>query len=217
MGGTKNPLKFMRQDLLALTTDDLAVLSNRGLVKRALKDLDEGSLSYEAVEDLHGNVCLRWSDEVECILPLEEELSDRHCTCAATTICRHLIRSVIAYQRTTNSQSQVDTKSIAWNPGEISDTELAKYFNKATLTRTRQSFESGHIIELIKSSKPIARIHTLAYTVRFLVSGDIRYTYCDCSDAPCRHVLFAVWAFRLLPPDRECGIISTMKPVSITG
>jgi hypothetical protein len=32
---------MLRQDLIALTTDDLAVLSNRGLVKRALKELEE--------------------------------------------------------------------------------------------------------------------------------------------------------------------------------
>ena len=59
-------------------------------------------------------------------------------------------------------------------------------------------------------------IWLLSYTVRFLVPGEIRYTYCDCSEkAPCRHVLFAVWAFRLLDKNQLSGIISTEKALLI--
>ncbi|RUS99151.1 hypothetical protein DSM106972_078530 [Dulcicalothrix desertica PCC 7102] len=200
-----------RQDLLALTTDDLTVLSNRGLVKRALKELEEGKLSYELTQDTQGNISVRWSD-VECILPATEELSDRHCNCSATTVCRHLIRSILIYQRTQEAKPDSQTSSQFWNPGDISDAELSNYFNKTIITRAKSEFDSGHVIELIKSNKPVARIHTLAYTVRFLVPGDIRYTYCDCSEpAPCRHVLYSVWAFRKLQPEQISGIISTQQ------
>lgn len=202
---------MLRQDLLALTTDDLTVLSNRGLVKRALKELEEGELSYELTQDTQGNVSVRWSD-VECVLPATEELSDRHCNCSATSVCRHLIRSILIYQRIQKAKPDSQTSSQFWNPGEISDAELGNYFNKTTITRARSEFDSGHVIELIKSNKPVARIHTLAYTVRFLVPGDIRYTYCDCSEpAPCRHVLYSVWAFRKLQPEQISGIISTQQ------
>ena len=133
---------MVRQDLLALTTDDLIILSNRGLVKRALKELDEG-ITCEVTVDVHGNVFVRWSDAVECILPAKEELSDRHCSCSATTICRHLIRSILVYQRTVDGrdlgdegntgelgelQSKIPTPRMQpWNPGDISDLELANY------------------------------------------------------------------------------------------
>ncbi|MUG95660.1 hypothetical protein F7734_26210 [Scytonema sp. UIC 10036] len=148
---------MLRSDLLALTADDLTVLSNRGLVKRALKEIEEGRVSSTITEDARGNVIVRWSDEVECVVPAGEELSDKHCSCSAIAVCRH-------------------------------------------------------VIELIKSSKPIARIHTLACTVKFLVPGDIRYTYCDCSEpSPCRHTLFGVWAFRQLSSEQMSGIISTQK------
>ncbi|OKH53781.1 hypothetical protein NIES2101_10035 [Calothrix sp. HK-06] len=204
---------MLRQDLLALTTDDLTVLSNRGLVKRAFKELEEGELSYDITQDAQGNISIRWSD-VECVLPATEELSDRHCNCSATTVCRHLIRSILIYQRTQllKPNSSPQTSSQFWNPGDISDAELSNYFNKATITRAKSEFNSGHVIELIKSNKPVARIHTLAYTVRFLVPGDIRYTYCDCSEpAPCKHVLYSVWPFRKLQPEQISGIISTQQ------
>jgi hypothetical protein len=229
-----------RPDLLALTIDDLVVLSNRGLVKRASKELASNKLSYELIEDDTGTVTIQWSDQIKCVLPGNSTVKDSHCICAATTICRHLIRSVLVYQQTLsvqdNQQSPDTSKSsesylpslrtddregliqdniksqTPWNPGNITDEELAKHYNKITLSRIQQTFESGHIIELIRTEKPIAYFHTLSFTLRFLVPGDIRYTHCDCAEsAPCSHVPLAVWAFRLLAEGQLSGVVSTHK------
>ena len=216
-----------RSDLLALTNDDLTVLSNRGLVKRALKELNSEKLTCQLTEN-EAEITIAWSDEVECIFPAGEKISDHHCSCAATNICRHLIRSILLYQSQhqgsePENSSEVETLKQSlekinqekisaikpWNPGTISDEELASHYPKATISRIKKEFAS-QIIEVIRAIKPIARIHTLAYTVRFLVPGDIRYTYCDCAEtAPCRHVLYAVWAFRLLDENQTSGLIST--------
>jgi len=228
-----------RQDLLALTLDDLVVLSNRGLVKRASKELETGELSFELIEDDAGTVTLQWSDDIQCVLPGNSTVSNSQCSCSATTICRHLIRSVLAYQQAATAQvetqeSPVDSPhlpicplspegapsspsphppippSLPWNPGNITDEELAKHYKKAVLSRIRQSFESGHVIELIRTDKPTAQFHTLSFTLRFLVPGDIRYTHCDCAEsAPCSHVPLAVWAFRLLKDEQLGGVVSS--------
>ena len=210
-------------DLLALTNDDLTVLSNRGLVKRSIKELNSNKFTYEVTEN-EAEIIIIWSDDVQCILPAREKISNRHCNCSATNICRHLIRSILLYQqkhqeleKQNNSQTtevipeneqkkeekNADKNHILstkpWNPATISDTQLANYYSKATITRCRNEFESNQVVEAIKGIKPIARIHTLAYTVRFLVEDNLDYTYCDCNEtAPCRHVLYAVWAFRFL-------------------
>ncbi|MEM7592702.1 MAG: hypothetical protein AAF383_14480 [Cyanobacteria bacterium P01_A01_bin.83] len=223
-----------RSDLLALTNDDLTVLSNRGLVKRATKELEKRILTYELTEN-ESQITIAWSDDVECILPSREQISDRHCSCSATNICRHLIRSILLYQReyqeskgenllvaepnleNEDKSAKAQIASKIWNPGDINDAELAAFYSKATITRSRKEFNSGQVIEVIRASKPIARLHTLAYTVRFLVPGDLRYTYCDCNEtAPCRHVLFAVWAFRLLEENKISGIIDTVTEVLST-
>jgi hypothetical protein len=218
-----------RPDLLALTLDDLVVLSNRGLVKRASKELETGELSFELIEDDAGTVTLQWSDDIQCVLPGNSTVSNSQCSCSATTICRHLIRSVLAYQQAATAQvetqeSAVDSShlpispsphppissSLPWNPGNITDEELAKHYKKAALSRIKQSFESGHVIELIRTDKPTAHFHTLSFTLRFLVPGDIRYTHCDCAEsAPCSHVPLAVWAFRLLKDEQLGGVISS--------
>jgi hypothetical protein len=88
-----------RADLLSLTTDDLVILSNRGLVRRAQQELQSGEVTFELREDDTGTVAVRWSDGAECVLPAQRVIGDGRCNCAAVTICRHLIRSVLAYQQ----------------------------------------------------------------------------------------------------------------------
>jgi hypothetical protein len=212
---------MMRQDLLALTVDDLVTLSNRGIVKRSQQEIQSAQLSYELNEDDDGNVTVHWSDDVKCKLPSDRTLSNSQCTCPATTLCRHLIRSVLIYQQCQATEQRSDKNApaslspaslLAWNPGDINDETLAQYFKPSVISRLKSQFDEGHVISLTRSSKPIAHIHTLSCTIRFLVAGDVRYTHCDCAEsAPCSHVPLAVWAFRLLEDTQSGGIVSTRQ------
>ncbi len=238
----------MRHDLLALTPDDLITLSNRGLVKRAQKELGEVSFTLE--ESPEGRVDVQWADEIHCTLPAGKTLADSQCSCAAVGLCRHILRSVLAYQQHHNTStsnppdlspstlpssssstlptssssspstlpssdfqsSKSPTSAHPWDPGAVTDETLASLYNKAALTRARSLYEEGHVIELVRSNKPTARIHTLGLTLRFLVPHDIRYVHCPCDEpAPCRHVPLAVWAFRQLEPKAVAGLISTRR------
>lgn len=226
-----------RPDLLALTADDLVLLANRGIVKRAQQELASGDLSYTLAEDAAGSVAVRWSDGVECRLPAGASLGDARCSCPATTLCRHIVRSVLAYQRETTAavgaaeatptHDAAETSEAAaaspaapsaapWDPGAIDDRALAAAISRAAMTRARRLFEAGQVVELVRSSKPNARLHTVPCSVRFLVPGDLRYTHCDCAEpAPCSHVPVAVWAFRLLPPEQAAGIVSTRREPAV--
>ncbi|MCP4653907.1 MAG: hypothetical protein GY856_00670, partial [bacterium] len=198
----------MRPDLLALGPDDLAALANRGTVKRATREL--GRYDYEITEDDDG-VTVRWSDDVSCVLPAGKSLAEATCSCRATGLCRHLIRSVLACQAVVDDEDDVDVAADVgvdfWDPGAISDAALAALFPRATLTRLRSSFEREALVELVRSARPTARFLLRSATVRFLVAGDPRYTVCNCAEeAPCRHVPLAVWAFRRLP-EAESGAL----------
>jgi hypothetical protein len=197
----------MRPDLLSLTPDDLATFSNRGVVKRAQRELEEGKLDAEITESTDGTVTVVWPEGITCTLPHNATLPDSQCTCPAMGVCRHLVQSVLLYQlQATEEAPQAAPEP--WNPGDISDEMLATHYTKAVLSRLRNQFEDDHIFELVRGVKPLARIHTLSCSVRFLVPGDPRYTACDCAEpAPCSHVALAVWAFRLL--DGEAGLIET--------
>ena len=199
----------MRQDLLALTEDDLITLSNRGTVKRVKRELKK--LSAEITLDPDNTVIVAWSDNNTCTLPAATRLAEADCTCVKIGLCRHLVRSVLAYQSWAAEQESAEPAIVApWNPGSIADAQLAPHFRKGQLTRLRKEFEQGHVVELVCSSKPTAYFHSLSLTVRFLVPNELAYTVCDCAEtAPCRHVPLAIWAFRLL--DGESGLIETAK------
>ncbi len=237
----------MRSDLLHLTEDDLVTLANRGLVKRATREIEAGQPSFEVSEDDQGNVTVRWSDGVETVLPAGVALADARCSCPAVTLCVHRVRAVLAYQRSASAGGEelpaepvsgggvepvpetavesgqepfAEASAVQppggepWDPGTIPDEELARHFSKVSLARSRREFDQGHVVELVRSAKPSARIHSLSCTVRFLVPGNPAYTHCDCAEkAPCSHVPLAVWAFRMLEAERPGGLFSTHKEI----
>ncbi|MEU8751042.1 hypothetical protein AB0C88_11190 [Streptomyces chartreusis] len=88
----------VRTDLLALTPRTLASLANKGLVKRAEKDLTAGSGPLVTVT-ADGTVSGRFPDGTETALPPGRSLDTTDCACAATGVCRHRIGLVLAYQR----------------------------------------------------------------------------------------------------------------------
>jgi hypothetical protein len=196
-----------RADLLALTADDLVTLSNRGIVKRAQQEIEAGEPSVTIEEDGGGAVVFRWSDGTVCTFAAGKGVRGAACSCPATTVCRHRIRSVLAYQAAAPQAAPV---AGPWDPGTIGDEALAAHFSPAALARARSQFEEGHVVELLRAAKPSALLHNVPALVRFLVPHDLRYTHCDCSETPpCVHVPIAIWSFRLLGADAHNGIVST--------
>ncbi len=213
-----------RTDLLSLSDDDLASLTNRGTVKRARRELDAGTLTYEISDET--DLIVVWSDEIRCVFPADQTIHDATCSSGGIGISRHMIRSVLAYQKwiaDNEASSPLDpeqeeageprTPEIkapqAWNPGDIRDDDLVAHFRKPAITRARKLFDSGVLVELTRGSKPTARFLHQSCTIRFPVPDDVRYARGDCSDATLSQwVIMAVWSFRLLPADREAGLIS---------
>jgi hypothetical protein len=95
-----------RTDLLALTHEDLEMLSNRGTVKRSQRELDENEVQFELEEDPGGNISLKWSDGFTTVLLADKMLKDCKCSCAVKGACRHIIRAVLAYQLKVHPQSK---------------------------------------------------------------------------------------------------------------
>lgn len=198
-----------RQDLLALTADDLIALSNRGTYKRAQREIESGEVSGQLSEEADGKVRVQWSDGAATSLPPDQPLNERLCDCPSTAVCRHLIGAVLLYQK---NAVQPESGPEEWDPGTVTDEAIARLFKPAALASLRQLFARGLVIEVHRGVKPHAHFHTLVHTVRFLVPGDLRYSKCDCADpAPCRHAVLAVWAFRMVDPSRPSGLVSTAR------
>ncbi|KNE80496.1 hypothetical protein ADZ36_21685 [Streptomyces fradiae] len=110
-----------RADLLALTADTLAALTNRGLVKRASKDIDAGRAPVLTVGE-DGRVRADYAGAAVAELPPGAGLDNGSCGCGATGVCRHLIGLVLAYQRTASAHGTTGTPAAPAAPAASTTT-----------------------------------------------------------------------------------------------
>ena len=98
-----------RHDLLSLTADDLVALSNRGTVKRAQRELDAETFT---VDEAAGEVRVTWGDGTICTFAADASVHEAKSSSGPAGINRHVVRSVLAYQRHhTDSRSTTGTGS----------------------------------------------------------------------------------------------------------
>jgi hypothetical protein len=187
-----------RGDLLALTTDALAALANRGLVKRAVKDLDAGTAPTLSLED--GALRAVFPDGAEATLPAEGGLEAASCTCGAPGKCRHRIGAVLAYQREQEApqadQPDQAPAEIA-TPASITDEQLRETLGHHALKTAEQTRRAGYTARLVWPGPDRPAVAELpAATVSFLVPG-LGYVHTDAT-GPARDaaIVLAVWAFR---------------------
>ncbi|WP_067457320.1 hypothetical protein [Actinomadura macra] len=209
-----------RADLLALTPDALAALANRGLVKRAAKDLDAGN-GPAVTEGPDGGVHGVFPDGTEATLPPGAGLEAATCTCAAMSTCRHRICLVLAYQRDSAGELEPETgpgpktapgreveTAAGWSPGAFDDGALARVLGQRALTAARRTLRAGYAARVHRPSAgdPVARVELPSCTVRFLVPGELGYVDTDAvAVVRAEVIVLAAWAFRAADeqaPDR---------------
>ncbi|WP_413379063.1 hypothetical protein [Paenibacillus taichungensis] len=122
------------------TEDYLIRYANKGLYKRSLKDLDNGvSVQYTWNE---ASVNCQLTDGTHCTL--ENTLDHWECSCPADNICKHILISILYYQREHQTE---DT----FNQGEeASSAELEPASGMVMESRFRWMVESD-LAPLIKS------------------------------------------------------------------
>ncbi|GHJ47583.1 hypothetical protein Cs7R123_49250 [Catellatospora sp. TT07R-123] len=192
----------MRPDLLALSADALAALTNRGLVKRAAKDLD--TAAPEVREEADGTVRGRFADGTAAELP-PGGLDGGRCTCGAAGTCRHLVGLVLAYQLTA-ATGTADAPAgpapeafAAWSPGQITDEQLAARVGPRQLAAARRAHHAGYTARIRRATAadPVPQVELPTATVRFLVPADLGFVHTDAAAGSRDDIIaLAVWAFR---------------------
>ncbi len=183
-----------RADLLALTAEALTRLANVGLVKRAQKDAEAGAVTDLTV-DADGTVIAVSKDGATTRLPPRATLAAAPCTCGATTVCRHRLTAVLAYQRQFGGAAAA--AAAAWDPGAFTDAEVAATCGAGVAIADRLA-AAGLTVTVEAGAAPVARLPMA--TVQFLVPGSLAFAKCDCSKgAGCEHVVLAVRGFRQRP------------------
>ncbi|MFF5231333.1 hypothetical protein [Dactylosporangium sp. NPDC000521] len=182
----------MRADLLALTQESLAALTNRGLVKRATREVEQAPPAI--TEDPGGTVRGTYPDGPETQLP-QGGLETGSCTCGATGICRHIVGLVIAYQ----SEHETTDVVTQWSPGAFTDEQIEARIGARQLNAARRAYRAGYVARVHRPSAadPAPRVELGSATVRFLVPGDLGFVHTDAvAGARDDVIALAVWAFR---------------------
>ncbi|WP_158630346.1 hypothetical protein [Glycomyces terrestris] len=207
-----------RSDLLALTQDALAALANRGLVKRAAKDLDAGT-APELSLDGDGALTAVFPDGATAVLPAAGGLETATCTCGAAGKCRHRVGAVLAYQREHTAAAPAaeaeaaPDEPVITTPAVITDDELRAALGPHALKAAEATRKAGYTARLTwpGPDRPAAA-ELPAATVSFLVPG-LGYVHTDAT-GPARDtaIVLAVWAFREAGPDAATVSVGGANP-----
>lgn len=201
-----------RSDLLALTPDALAALANRGLVKRAAKDLDAGAAPELALAE-DGALTAVFPDGATAVLAAEGGLETATCTCGASGKCRHRVGAVLAYQRehaSAPSEAEPDEAAAAApaepeppsTPAAITDDQLREALGPHAFKAAEATRRAGYTARLVWPGPDRPAVAELpAATVSFLVPG-LGYVHTDATGpARATAIVLAVWAFREAPAE----------------
>src|SRR5688572_20741925 len=90
MDGQGSLLARVRAALGAHDDEALAALANKGLVKRARKDLEKAAPA--AIEETATHLRFRVED---CTVTLGDSVKDADCTCPADGFCRHILAVIL--------------------------------------------------------------------------------------------------------------------------
>jgi hypothetical protein len=180
-----------RADLLALTEGALVSLTNRGLYKRAAKEVAAGT-GPSVAEDAHA-VRGAFPDGVVCTLP-PGGLDAADCTCGAVGACRHVVAVVLAYQATASDGTD---EFEDWSPAEFTDEDLETLLGKRTFATARRRLAAGYLARVHRATEaqPVPWVELPNCSVRFLVPHDLAYARSDVRDTK-EVVALAVWAWR---------------------
>ena len=185
---------MLRDDLLALDDDALVLLANRGLVKRARREIDKGG-GPSLDEHADGTVVATATDGSRSVLPPGVPLRDAECACGATRMCRHRVAAVLAY-RALHVGAKI---AVELPPLELDDEALAARLGASAMVAATRHLAGGYSARVRLAPPPVVLLPTC--TVTFLAPWALEHARCDCVSAVmCEHVAMAVWAVRAAEP-----------------
>lgn len=191
-----------RSDLLELTPEALMALSNAGFVKRAQKEVAEGKYP-ELTEHDDGRIDALFGDGNKVTFPMGKTLRDATCSCPASSMCRHRVTLVLAYQALHNAEvaSEADDAQppellANWSPARFSQ-QLGEV-PLSVISRAKKLVQGSIVVQLSKGSgaqaTPSARLPMC--DVRFFSRNSLAHARCDCiQETICEHIVMAVWGF----------------------
>ncbi len=181
--------------LLRLTVEALTQLTNVGLVKRAQREVEAGTLpTLTRAED--GSLQAEFRDGVRTVFAPGAGIADARCSCGAA-LCRHRLIVVLAWQRQT-ADSAPAAEALR-SPGAIGDAALMAWAGPTAWAQAQRLREAGLLVDVRRAATadPVPTALLPQATVRFHGGDDPGAAQSDAAVSDHRAcVVIGVWAFR---------------------
>lgn len=181
--------------LLRLTVEALTQLTNVGLVKRAQREVEAGTLpTLTRAED--GSLQAEFSDGVRTVFALGAGVADARCSCGAA-LCRHRLIVVLAWQR--QEADSAPAPEPLHSPGAIDDDGLKAWTGPTAWAQAERLRGAGLLVDVRRASPsdPVPTALLPQATVRFHGGDDPGAAQSDAAVSDHRAcVVIGVWAFR---------------------
>jgi hypothetical protein len=205
--------------LKGLDDEALAALANKGLLRRAQKDLEASPPAITAVEN--GRVRLQAADATVVVPELPSRAT---CSCPATGICRHILAALLylrdspelaacdaPLQQTlleTSESSPTESEASRAAPAaparaaeflaNLSDAEIQKWAGKPLWRKALEALAANPMVEIDDATVLVVRFLTRNITCRWISAGGLSGMFCSCqAEAVCEHVVTAVLAYQV--------------------
>lgn len=177
-----------------LGDEELIALANRGLVRRARKDLESATPTIQ--DETPDGVTWRWDQQT---VTLAERPAQSRCTCPAGGICRHILAcllhlgSVPATGPTADAAEPCGAEITA-----LHDEELERWAGKALWQRARKELAFGLSVICEDGAPFIGRIADWNAVCRWMPGAGLEGMLCSCHEpGVCVHRVAVVLAWQV--------------------
>lgn len=196
----------------ALTDEALVALANRGLVKRAQKDLAAQPPEIGPIEDGHLSVRTGGAH-----VHLSTNPAESRCSCKAQNVCRHILTSWMALRDIETSAEDVPPSPCNELDAflKCDDDELLRWAGKALMRQSLQELSHGLRVTLMSESPLVVQLDGLGYEVRGIGDGRLTALLCSChATEPCLHRVAALLALQMDHGTRARDVASVARAAS---
>jgi hypothetical protein len=219
MDGPGDLVARLKAALAAFDDEALGALANKGLVRRARKDLE--SAVPTVLEPDGERLRLEVGDATVSVDPTP---SRSVCSCPAGGICRHILGALIFLRDAQGAESEGATggaavagteagarmtaPSAAEEMRAVEEEALTKWAGKALVGRATRALMHGLAVEFEEAGAVLARFPTRNVTCRWMPGGGLAGMVCSCHvPEACEHKVAAVLAFQVASGRRTLDAI----------
>ena len=181
----------LKKALSEADDDYLIGISNKGIVKRAYKDLETAAVNRGLIEQ-SAEITV---DNARCII--RPTIAESVCSCPSRTICRHIITAVLWLKRELLTEiPETKESSLVAELTEYPVEKLKKAMKKQYYTSFIEKVKVGMLPRIEEGTTVTADIYEDNVTVKLL--SPLAYSACTChSKELCKHKAAVILAWKL--------------------